>query len=85
MLIRSPNSQMRKIASAGEMNAASATRHPHMAGRLRQCAAVREERVSARVAATRAGSTSARIVASIPVGASAISSPNGPMTALSPA
>jgi monoterpene epsilon-lactone hydrolase len=30
MLIRSPNNQMKKIASLGEMNAANATMHPHM-------------------------------------------------------
>ena len=31
MLIRSPKSQMKKIAN-GEMNAANAPMHPHMAG-----------------------------------------------------
>jgi hypothetical protein len=35
MLIRSVKSHTRKIPSRGEMNAANATMHPHMAGRLR--------------------------------------------------
>ena len=34
MLMRSVNSQMKKTANRGEMNAANATMHPHMAGRL---------------------------------------------------
>jgi hypothetical protein len=39
MLIRSVKNQMKKIANRGEMNAANATMHPHMAGRLREPAA----------------------------------------------
>ena len=34
MLMRSVKSQMKKTANRGEMNAANATMHPHMAGRL---------------------------------------------------
>jgi hypothetical protein len=38
MLMRSVKSQMKKIANRGEMNAANATMHPHMAGRLSESA-----------------------------------------------
>ena len=38
MLIRSVNSQMKKIPSRGEMKAANATMHPHMSGETKRIA-----------------------------------------------
>ena len=48
MLIRSVKSQMKKIPSRGEMNAANATMHPHMVGRLREPREARCSRVTYR-------------------------------------